>query len=165
MLAASLSFNLEIPPCGLIERRYRSAAQEYDRSGSVFTREAPDLWNVILALGFGEGGVEVLREAVPAGAGAPIRVAEAAGPESAPPEYRDRLWWRANLLKDSRSVDKKLLGWTTAALIVLTGFLGSGKTSFLQHFIEYRPSAAASWPLSRTRSARSASTASCWTTP
>ncbi len=139
VLAASLSFNLEIPPCGLIERRYRSAAQEYDRSGSVFTREAPDLWNVILALGFGEGGVEVLREAVPAGAGAPIRVAETAGPESAPPEYRDRLWWRANLLKDSRSVDKKLLGVDDRPpLIVLTGFLGSGKTSFLQHFIEYQ---------------------------
>ena len=40
---------------------------------------------------------------------------------------------------DMKSLDKSLLGIDERpALIVVTGFLGSGKTSFLQHFIEYQ---------------------------
>ena len=139
VLAASVSFNLEIPPGCLIERRYRAALQAYDRSGSVSAREAPDLWHGLVALGYGEGGFESLRETIPSRPGAEIRALEAEGPGNAPAEYRDRLWWRAHLLKDSRSVDKKFLGVDERPpLVLLTGFLGSGKTSFLQHFIEYQ---------------------------
>jgi G3E family GTPase len=139
VLAASLSFNLEIPPGCLVARRYPAVLQVYDRSGTVSTREAPDLWNDLVALGYGEGGLEDLRPTIPAGAGAVILALEADGQEKAPPEYRDKLWWRAHLLKDSRSVDKKFLGVDDRPpLIILTGFLGSGKTSFLQHFIEYQ---------------------------
>ncbi len=139
VLAASVSFNLEVPPGCLAERRYPAVLQAYDRPGSVSAREAPDLWQGLVALGYGEGGLEALRTTIPAGPGAAIRAVEADGPENAPPEYRDRLWWRAHLLKDSRSVDKKFLGVDERPpLIILTGFLGSGKTSFLQHFIEYQ---------------------------
>ncbi|MBE0557596.1 MAG: hypothetical protein IH628_10220, partial [Proteobacteria bacterium] len=139
VLAASVSFNLEVPPGCLTERRYPAVLQAYDRSGSVSAREASDLWQGLVALEYGEGGLEALRSAIPAGPGAAIRAVEADGPENAPPEYRDRLWWRAHQLKDSRSVDKKFLGVDERPpLIILTGFLGSGKTSFLQHFIEYQ---------------------------
>ncbi|MBE0568296.1 MAG: GTP-binding protein [Deltaproteobacteria bacterium] len=139
VLAASVSFNLGFPPGCLVERRYPAALQAYDRSGSVSAREAPDLWQGLVALGYGEGGLDALLQAIPEGPGVAIRAVEADGPENAPPEYRDRLWWRAHLLKDSRGVDKKFLGVDERPpLIILTGFLGSGKTSFLQHFIEYQ---------------------------
>jgi G3E family GTPase len=139
VLAASVTLNLESPPCCLLERRFPAVLQEYDRSGTVAPREAPGLWNIVLALGYGEGGLDALRAAVPAGPGGAACAAEAGGAESAPPGYRDRLWWRAHLLKDSGSVDRKFLGVDERPpLIVLTGFLGSGKTSFLQRYIEYQ---------------------------
>lgn len=139
VLASSFSLNLESPPACLLERRFPAVLQEYDRSGGVTDREAPDLWNGFLALGYGEGGLDALRGALPAGTDAPLREVEATAAETAPAEYRDRLWWRAHLLKDSRNIDRKFLGVDERPpLIVLTGFLGSGKTSFLQHFIEYQ---------------------------
>jgi G3E family GTPase len=77
--------------------------------------------------------------AVSATKSAPISAARANNPETAPSCYRDKLWWHADQLKGSKSVDKKILGMDERPpLIVLTGFLGSGKTSFLQHFIEYQ---------------------------
>ncbi len=139
VLAASVGFNLEQPPNRLIERRYPAAQRVYDRSGASSSREAPDLWNGLVALGFGDGDFDGLCSAVATRKRPPIAAMTADGPETAPGEYRDKLWWRAHELKDSRSVDKKILGLDERPpLIILTGFLGSGKTSFLQHFIEYQ---------------------------
>jgi G3E family GTPase len=139
VLAASVSFNLEQPPCCFIERRYPATQRVYDRSGAVSSQEAPDLWNGLLALGYGQGDFDALCSAVSATKSAPASTAKADGPATAPRDYRDKLWWRAHQLKDSKSVDKKILGVDERPpLIILTGFLGSGKTSFLQHFIEYQ---------------------------
>ena len=42
-------------------------------------------------------------------------------------------------MRDNRTIDKKSLGIDERPpLIILSGFLGAGKTSFLQHFIEYQ---------------------------
>lgn len=139
VLAASLTFNLEQPPAYLIERRYPATQAVYDGSGAVSTQGAPDLWSGLVALGYGAGDFEALCSAVAAAEGAPLSVLAAAGPDGAPGNYQDRLWWRAHQLKDSKSVDKKILGVDERPpLIILTGFLGAGKTSFLQHFIEYQ---------------------------
>ena len=139
VLAASVSFNLEQPPGCLIERRYPATQQVYDRSGGVSSQDAPGLWSGLVALGYGEGDFDALCSAVSATKNAPISTVRADGPETAPRDYRDKLWWRAHQLKDSRSIDKKILGVDERPpLILLTGFLGSGKTSFLQHFIEYQ---------------------------
>jgi G3E family GTPase len=139
VLAASVSFNLEQPPEYLIERRYPATQGVYDRSGTLSSQDAPDLWNGLMALGYGEGDFDTLCSAFSATKSAPISAARADGSETAPREYRDKLWWRAHQLKDSRSIDKKILGMDERPpLIILTGFLGSGKTSFLQHFIEYQ---------------------------
>jgi len=139
VLASSFSLNLESAPACLLETRRPALLREYDRSGNVSDREAPGLWNAVLALGYGEGGLEALRRALPEFPGVAIRRAEADGAETAPEEYRGRLWWRAHHLKDSRNIDRKFLGVDERPpLVVLTGFLGSGKTSFLQHFIEYQ---------------------------
>jgi G3E family GTPase len=139
VLAASVSFNLEQPPGCLIERRYPATQRVYDRSGAVSSQDAPDLWNGLVVLGYGEGDFDTLCRAVSAAESSPISAARADSPETAPPDYRDQLWWRAHQLKDSKSIDKKILGVDERPpLIILTGFLGSGKTSFLQHFIEYQ---------------------------
>ncbi len=139
VLAASVSFNLEQPPGCLIERRYPATQRVYDRSGTVSSQDAPDLWNGLVVLGYGEGDFDALCSAVSATKRAPTSAARADGPETAPLDYRDRLWWRAHQLSDSKSVDKKILGVDERPpLIILTGFLGSGKTSFLQHFIEHQ---------------------------
>jgi G3E family GTPase len=138
VLAASLSFNLELAPGCLIERRYPAIQRVYDRSGGMSSEAAPGQWNGLLALGYGEGDFEALCTAVSSESAA-ISAVRADGPETAPRDYGDRLWWRAHQLKDSKSLDKKILGVDERPpLILLTGFLGSGKTSFLQHFIEYQ---------------------------
>ncbi|MCU0593744.1 MAG: GTP-binding protein [Desulfobacterales bacterium] len=132
VLAASVTFNLDQAP--------DPATQAwYDGSGAVSTQEAPDLWNGLVALGYGAGDFEALCSAVAATERAPLSARTAAGSDSAPGSYQDRLWWRAHQLRDFKSVDKKILGVDDRPpLVILTGFLGSGKTSFLQHFIEYQ---------------------------
>jgi G3E family GTPase len=139
VLAASVTFNLEQAPGSLIEARYPADQRVYDGSGATFSTDAPDLWDGVLALGYGEGNINDLAAAVGAAKGAPSAVLKADGPEASPEDYRDRLWWRAHQLKDSKSVDKNILGVDERPpLIILTGFLGAGKTSFLQRFIEYQ---------------------------
>ena len=139
VLAASASFNLEQPPGRLIERRYPATQRVYDRSGTVSSEDAPDLWNGFVALGYGEGDFDDLCSAVSATKSAPVSAAKANSPETAPSNYRDKLWWHAHELRNSKSINKKMLGVDERPpLIVLTGFLGSGKTSFLQHFIDYQ---------------------------
>jgi G3E family GTPase len=139
VLAASVTFNLEQPPRCLIERRYPATQRVYDRLGTVFSQDAPDLWKGLVVLGYGEGDFDTLCSAVMATKSVPISAARADDTEAAPREYRDKPWWRAHQLKGSKSVATKILGVDERPpLIILTGFLGSGKTSFLQHFIEYQ---------------------------
>ena len=60
-------------------------------------------------------------------------------PQATPERYADRPWWMSHQAQDFKTLDKKILGIDQRPpLILLTGFLGSGKTSFLQHFIEYQ---------------------------
>ena len=139
VLAASVTFNLEQAPVCLVERRFPATQALYDGSGAVSTQETPGLWSGLVALGYGTGDFEALCSAVAAAESAPLSARTAARPASAPEGYRDRLWWRAHQLRDFKSADKKILGVDDRPpLIILTGFLGSGKTSFLQHFIEYQ---------------------------
>jgi len=139
VLAASVTFNLEQPPACLIDRRYPATLAVYDRSGAVTHQEAPDLWSGLVALGYGAGDFEALCSTVAAAESVPLAAVKADGPDTVPGDYQDKLWWRAHELRDSKSVDKKILGVDDRPpLIILTGFLGSGKTSFLQHFIEYQ---------------------------
>jgi G3E family GTPase len=139
VLAASVTFNIEQAPACLVERRYPATQAVYDGSGAVSIQDAPDLWSGLVALGYGAGDFEALCSAVAAAERAPLSTRTAAGPDSAPESYRERLWWRAHQLRDSKIVDKKILGVDDRPpLIILTGFLGSGKTTFLQHFIEYQ---------------------------
>ncbi len=56
-----------------------------------------------------------------------------------PDKWQTAPWWQAHQIGDTRSLDKQLLGIDDRpAMIVLTGFLGSGKTSFIEHFVAYQ---------------------------
>jgi G3E family GTPase len=135
VLAASTTFNLGQPPAFLREHRSPGSQLVLARSGAIRRVEAEGVWNCRLVLGYGEGRFQDLgardgecgisRDWRP---GEPI-----------PPDYQDRLWWKAHELQGAKTIDKKILGIDERPpLIILTGFLGSGKTGFLQHFIEYQ---------------------------
>lgn len=60
-------------------------------------------------------------------------------PAPLPTLYKDALWWHAHDFETLSVIDKRSLGIEDRPqLYVLSGFLGSGKTSFLQNFIEYQ---------------------------
>jgi len=53
--------------------------------------------------------------------------------------FPDALWWHSHKAQHTASMDKQTLGIDhRPEFIILSGFLGSGKTSFLQNFIEYQ---------------------------
>ncbi len=60
-------------------------------------------------------------------------------PEEKPSDYIDEAWWQDQVPGARFSIDKNTMGISERPkLIILTGFLGSGKTSFLNHFVEYQ---------------------------
>jgi G3E family GTPase len=135
VLAASTTFNLGQPPAFLHEHRFPGSHLVLARSGAVRRVEAEDAWNCRLVLGYGEGRFQDLG----AEDGESGTSQDWHPGDPVPPDYQDRLWWRAHDLQGAQTIDKKILGIDERPpLILLTGFLGSGKTSFLQHFIEYQ---------------------------
>lgn len=139
VLAASLTFTLDQPPVAL--RQTRAPGCEFRRaaSGRVSESVAADNELERLTLYYGQGdckGSDALADSMRDFssvehewvAGKPVPQAFAGSP-----------WWNSNRLQGATSIDKKALGVDgRPPLIVLTGFLGSGKTSFLKHFIEYQ---------------------------
>ena len=137
-LAASVTYNLEQPPVYLRERSFPASQTIYDRTGTTRPIEAEDAWKLRIILEYGEGPFDEVED---------DRNDEEnilhsicwRFPDPYPAEYQDRLWWRAHQLRDFKNIDKAVLGIDERPpFILLTGFLGSGKTSFLQHFIEYQ---------------------------
>jgi G3E family GTPase len=59
--------------------------------------------------------------------------------EPKPTEYVNEAWWQSQVPGARFSLNKNSMGIKERPkLIILTGFLGSGKTSFLNNFIEYQ---------------------------
>jgi G3E family GTPase len=139
VLAASFTFNLEEPPVYL--RSYSRPGKEmvYDAKGNYLQEPSDDVNEVSLYLGYGQAGFSnILDNRKEQGARYDQDVTWKTG-KAIIPEFRDAIWWHAHQISDYQTLDKKILGIDDRPqLIVLTGFLGSGKTSFLQHFIEYQ---------------------------
>ena len=135
VLVASTTFNLGQPPVFLRDHRTPGSQLVLARSGAARRVEAEGVWNRRLLLGYGEGRFEDLG-ALDSEFG--ISRDWRSG-EPVPQDYQDRLWWKAHELQGAKSIDKKILGMDERPpFIILTGFLGSGKTSFLRNFIEYQ---------------------------
>ena len=134
VLAASLSFCIEQAPVYICEERYPGTDFSYDSEGNSWETPSGESDRVHVLLGYGNGNFgpkpdrPTLRQ---------FNVWKS--PDEATPEYRDALWWNAHKLLNRTAVDRKLVGIDERPqLIIVTGFLGSGKTTFLQRFIEYQ---------------------------
>jgi G3E family GTPase len=136
VLAASITFNLAAPPEGAVFFQGTGMQTVCDADG-FHRRPCADVQGVRLLLGYGRAP------------GPATRWVEADLTDTAeghrwhtvdlPPEFQEALWWKAHTLSDCKSLDKTVLGVDDrSAMLILSGFLGSGKTSFLQNFIEYQ---------------------------
>jgi G3E family GTPase len=139
VLAASLAFHLDRSPGSLIELSFPGSEIVYDPGGAIQKIPAENIEEVLVGLGYGEGRVDELFNALAGSHGAPGRKLRWREGEVIPPGYERMRWWNARQTSDYKTLDKKSLGIDERPpLTILAGFLGAGKTSFLQHFIEYQ---------------------------
>jgi G3E family GTPase len=139
VLAASLTFNLEDPPVYLTHFNKTGSEAIYDAAGNYWNVLSEDSQKEYLYLGYGRADFDgYMKHKMKKGETAQKILVWNAGDER-PKDYKDVLWWNSHEISDYKTLDKQILGIDDRPqLIVLTGFLGSGKTSFLQHFIEYQ---------------------------
>ncbi len=139
VLASSLAFHLERSPGCLFERSFPGTEIVYDPAGAIETVPAADIEEVLVGLGYGEGRFDELFDALAGMHRTPGRDLRWQEGEAIPPGYESMRWWNARQTSDYKTLDKKSLGIDDRPpLTILAGFLGAGKTSFLQHFIEYQ---------------------------
>ena len=134
-LAASFAFCLEATPDRLQERRRRGRKFTRHGNGQTTTAMLPDgSDDRRLTLAWRKGGGREI-----GGGEFPKPDIDWQDPAEKPAEYVDEPWWSSRVPGAAHSLDKHRLGIVERPkLIVLTGFLGSGKTSYLQRFIEYQ---------------------------
>ncbi len=119
VLAASTTFCLERPPSSLKQTKEPSFERMYGKDGTMRENLSNEVFEKNLFLTYDPSAKEKM-------------------PEKNSP-HKDALWWKAHKLKNPGAIDKKALGIDDRPhLMVVTGFLGSGKTSFLNNFIEYQ---------------------------
>jgi len=134
IVAASLSFCLAAPPTSLTYMSQDGIKYIYYQSNQVHQQPDPAIRNRLLQLSWGTP-VHNLKDEK--------RIWNTElnwqTPAKYPEKYADAAWWHGNVPGAKFSVDKNTMGISERPkLIVLTGFLGSGKTSFLNHFIEHQ---------------------------
>jgi len=139
VLAASITFNLEEPPGYLKHICQPGTEVVYDSCGKHWENLSNDVRKKYLYLGYGEADFDKDTEKIVSHQSASTETVAWENGDDLLAEYQDALWWKAHQISDYKTLDKQALGVDDRPqLIVLTGFLGSGKTSFLQHFIEYQ---------------------------
>jgi G3E family GTPase len=129
-LANAFSYLLGSEPTALWHHSRPGRLLAYGATGVMRAEETAATREHRLTLGWGACG-----EPVATGG----EVAELAwrSPAPLPAEFAAESWWQAQLSGAANSLDKSAAGLQEKPrLIVLTGFLGAGKTSFLRHFIE-----------------------------
>jgi len=139
VFAASVTFTCKNPPRFIIARIYPGYEIHYDNNGRFERLEKADIANHYLSLGYGDGDFLAGFEKVV------VKRRNKARDEivwiygdSREMEYKDALWWTAHHLDEARHVDEASIGIDhRVPLIVVSGFLGSGKTSFIQSFIDF----------------------------
>ena len=139
VLAASFSFNLEEPPVYMRYLRWPGKEIVYDATGCHWENPSDDSHEESLFLGYGKVDFKKIIDKTLNKTVSFIQDVSWENGRHVRSEYKDALWWKAHQFRDYKTLDKKNLGIDDRPqLIVLTGFLGSGKTSFLRHFIEYQ---------------------------
>lgn len=137
VIAASTSYCMQHRPGGMMLRTREGRIVEYTAKGTCIAVPDTDEHDRQIVLQYGRMPQEntVLEDS---SWGQPLEYIWQAG-EDLPPEYADEGWWHSLPDAETHTLDKHVLGIVEKPrLIVLTGFLGSGKTSFLREFIEYQ---------------------------
>ena len=136
--AASVTFNLNEPPVYLLQAHRAGEEIVYTSKGELRKRESESIQNKWLYLGYGVKPDKAARELiVSCDASDTVDNSWEKGDETVS-DYNNELWWHAHTVTDYKTLDKRVLGIDERPqLIVVTGFLGSGKTTFIQNFIEY----------------------------
>lgn len=137
VIVHSVAFNLQEAPRDIRRIRSPGSLMVYDREGRHQEERSDEIHRLYTQIGFGDGDFSVpmvwLGEAVSNGHDVFIWRSG----EPLPEDFCAESWWRTSQISDFKTLDKKGLGIDERPqFIVLTGFLGSGKTSFLHHFIE-----------------------------
>ncbi len=139
VLAASITFNLDQPPSLLNYFDSPGTITAYSKSGEVNQKLTTELPNSHLSLGWGCSKSMPMLKFYAQTEKVPNSLVSWVEGERLLPEYKNELWWKAHKMDSCESTDGILSGIDRRPhLIVVTGFLGSGKTSFLQNFIEYQ---------------------------
>ncbi len=128
-LAASASYCLGVSPQSLTRSSRQGMFRTYGNESSLKSEPAPSGRDIRIGLGWNMLVPENLA----------MKTMELAwtGPAPIPEEFKDAPWLSADVPGATNNLDKRAVGITDRPrLIVLTGFLGSGKTTFLTGFIE-----------------------------
>jgi len=135
---ASVTFSLNEPPVYLLQAHRKGEEIVYTSKGKVRERESDSIQNRCLYLGYGVAPDKIADKLIISGdAPNTVDINWKKGDETVS-EYDNELWWDVHTVADYKTLDKRILGIEERPqLIIVTGFLGSGKTTFIQNFIEY----------------------------
>lgn len=123
-LAAAFTYTLASPPSIFYTQR-----KKFNSSSPIFQETHEQRWT----MGYFSQG----KKAGPFDWEQPPATIVWEPPNPFPEAYKHELWWSPDLAGAGNSLDKKSMGITDKPrFILLTGFLGTGKTSFLDHFIQ-----------------------------
>lgn len=127
-LAGSLSFLLQEEPTRVLLYSHEGMETVLGTDGSVEFADDPENSRQALQITWGTHA--------PGSGGKGLAASWRGDGEKIEPEA---IWWRAASLRDGSSLDTQALGVDNRPeFIVLSGFLGAGKTTFLNNFVEYQ---------------------------
>ncbi|MEF2144116.1 MAG: GTP-binding protein [Desulfovibrionaceae bacterium] len=138
-LAATTSFSMRQGPCNVQGHDRPGREISYDESGAFCSTRPLEESEHSLRLCYGTGPWDVLeKELFKENWHENLAWSWNTGQER-PAALADEPWWDAEVPGARNSLDKNSLGIAERpVLLVLSGFLGAGKTTFLQHFIEHQ---------------------------
>ena len=132
VLAATLTYNLEEGPSALIHRLEHK--DQYTEKAYTLLNQQEEIH-----LKYGDANLDSFLDQNTIFKGTyftPISSWDSKGSSSK--SFENELWWDVHTHPHYTKVDKAVLGIDERPqFIILSGFLGSGKTTFLKHLIEY----------------------------
>lgn len=143
VIASSLSYQLKMNPSSMYYRTDPGVQVIYGSDEDQAYSEADDIVIESLILGFGEAVADDASFSRIYGIKSPgdplSSMSWVRDKGEIPERFSKAKWWQGSEAAGSLSMDKGLLGINhRPPLYVVSGFLGSGKTTFIRNFIEFQ---------------------------
>ncbi|XQW83843.1 CobW family GTP-binding protein [Thalassotalea piscium] len=139
VLASTVTFSLQQAPNFLCRNKRRGNHYAYSYNGDSQTIPSETINDIELYLGYGKANFKQQIEIQSVNLPPTVQTENWTLGEPHPEFCKNALWWIAHQIDDLRAYDKRLIGIEDRPqLLVISGFLGSGKTSMLQHFLEHQ---------------------------